>query len=160
MILGEASERYVLHDFYTYLLFDIPNPLGEVAVVPPPPGSSYQFAVLGALIAKMGYRARVLNMPTCRRATIMRVLSHARGELLYVGYAHRLAYAGPGAVVNQEEPTLENVRRVAKGNVSYRVMWQRCLGGETYQREVVNLGRLPEALGMVEVWLAERLGRR
>jgi hypothetical protein len=87
-------------------------------------------------------------------------LSNARGELLYVGYAHRLAYAGPGAVVNPEELNLENVRRVARGNVTYRVMWQRCLGGETYQREVVSLGRLPEALGMLEVWLAERLGRR
>ncbi len=160
MILGEVPERYVLHDFHTYLLFEVPSPLGEVTVVPPPPGSSYQFAVLGALIAKMGYRARVLNMSTCRRASMMRVLSHARGELLYVGYAHSLAYAGPGAVVNQEEPTLENVRRVARGNVKYRVMWQRCLGGETYQREVVNLGHLPETLGVVEVWLAERFGRR
>jgi len=160
MILGELPERYVLYDFDTHLFFDVPNPLGEVTVVPPPPGSSYQFAVLGALVAKMGYRARVLNMSTCRRATIARILSNARGELLYVGYAHRLAYAGPGAVVNQEELSPESVKRVARGNVKYRVMWQRCLSGETHQREVVSLGRLPEALGMIEIWLAERLGRR
>lgn len=160
MILGEVPGRYILYDFRTYLLFDVSNPLGEVTVVPPPPGSSYQFAVLGALVAKMGYRVRLLNMPTCRKTTISRVLSNARGELLYVGYAHRLAYAGPGAVVNPEELNLENVRRVARGNVTYRVMWQKCLGGETYQREVVSLGRLPEALGMLEVWLAERFGRR
>ncbi|ACB40528.1 hypothetical protein [Pyrobaculum neutrophilum] len=160
MMLGEAAGRYLLRDFYTHLLFDVSNPLGDVTVIPPPPGSSYQFAVVGALVAKMGYRTRVLNMSTCRRQTIQRVLSQASGELLYVGYAHRLAYAGPGAVVNQEEVTLENVRRVARGNVKFRVMWGRCLGGDLQQREVVNLGRLPEALGRLEVWLAERLGRR
>lgn len=160
MILGEVPERYILHDFYTYLLFDVTNALGDVTVIPPPPGSSYQFAVVGALIAKMGYRVRVLNMSTCRRRTISRILSHAVGELIYIGYAHKLAYAGPGAVINQEEATFENVRRIARGNVRFHVMWEKCLGGDLRQREVVDLGRLPEAITRLEIWLAERLGIR
>lgn len=160
MILGEAAGAYVLRDFYTHLLFDVASPLGEVTVVPPPPGSSYQFAVIGALVAKLGYRAKVLNLPTCRRSTIAKVLANASGELVYVGYAHKLAYAGPGAVVNPEELTLENVRRVARSNTKYRVMWEKCLGGDLQPREVVVLGQLPEALPRLEVWLAERLGRR
>ncbi|WP_148682798.1 fructose-bisphosphatase class II family protein [Pyrobaculum ferrireducens] len=160
MILGEVAGSYVLRDFYTYLLFDVSNPLGDVTIIPPPPGSSYQFAVFGAVVAKMGYRARVLNLPTCRRATISRVLSNAVGEVIYVGYAHRLAYVGPGAVVNPEEPAIENIRRVARGNAQFRVMWEGCLGVDVQPREVVVLGRLPEALGRLEVWLAERFGRR
>lgn len=160
MILGEVAGRYVLKDFNTYLLFDVANPLGEVTVIPPPPGSSYQFAVFGAVMAKLGYRTRVLNLPTCRKQTLSKVLGYAVGELIYVGYAHRIAYAGPGAVLNYLEPTLDNVRRVARGNVEYRVMWERCLGVDTVQREVVQLGQLPEAIGRLEVWLAERLGRR
>lgn len=35
MILGEVPGGYVLRDFYTYLLFDVANPLGDVAVIPP-----------------------------------------------------------------------------------------------------------------------------
>ncbi|WP_333639039.1 hypothetical protein [Pyrobaculum aerophilum] len=160
MILGEVPGGYVLRDFYTYLLFDVANPLGDVTVIPPPPGSSYQFAVFGAIIAKMGYRTYVLNLPTCRRSTISKALSNARGELIYVGYAHKLAYAGPGAVINPEEVTLEIVRRVARGNAEFRVMWERCISGDVQPREVVVLGHLPEALARLEVWLAERFGRR
>ncbi|MEM0370736.1 MAG: hypothetical protein QXK71_01390 [Pyrobaculum sp.] len=160
MILGEVVGKYVIRDFYTYLLFDVYDPLGEVTIIPPPPGSSYQFAVFGALVAKLGYKARLLNTSTCRRQTLSKVLSHASGELLYIGYAHRIAYAGPGAVLNYMEPTWDNIRRVARGNVEYRVMWERCLGVDTIQREVVQLGQLPEAIERLEVWLAERLGRR
>ncbi|MEM1598242.1 MAG: hypothetical protein QXP31_07210 [Pyrobaculum sp.] len=160
MILGEAAGKYQLRDYYTYLLFDVSSPLGQVTVVPPPPGSSYQFAVFGALIAKMGYRTRVLNMSTCRQATISKVLSHATGELVYVGYAHRIAYAGPGASINTEDLTAENVKRVALGNIGFQAPWRRCLLGGGYGQDVVELGTLPEALERLEVWLAERLGRR
>ncbi|MFN3804226.1 MAG: hypothetical protein ACK4SY_04145 [Pyrobaculum sp.] len=160
MILGEVSGRYVLYDFYTHLLFDVPSPLGDVTVVPPPPASSHQFAVVGALVAKLGYRTKVLNLPTCRRTTISKVLTNATGELVYIGYAHRLAYVGPGAVINPEEATTDAVRRVARNNVRFQVMWERCLGGDLYHREVVQLGWLPAALERLEVWLAERLGRR
>ena len=160
MILGEAAGRYVLRDLGTYLLFDVQNPLADVTVVPPPPGSSYQFAVVGALVAKLGYRTKVLNMSTCRRETISRILANAAGELVYVGYAHRLAYAGPGAVVNPEEVSVENVRRVALQNLKYRVMWEKCLQAGPQQRDVVEIGHLPEALERLEIWLAERVGRR
>lgn len=159
MILGESG-GYVLRDFQTYLLFDVVNPLGEVTVVPPPPGSSYQFAVVGALVAKLGYRVKLLNLPTCRKQTISRVIANASGELIYLKYAHRLAYAGPGAVIDPEEPTIENVRRVARGNVMFQVLWEKCVGGDLQEREVVQLGRLPSALERLEIWLAERLGRR
>ncbi|MCC6020654.1 MAG: hypothetical protein LM577_04740 [Thermoproteaceae archaeon] len=159
-LAGEVPERYLLRDFCVYLLFDVQNPLGEVTVVPPPPASSYQFAAVGALVAKMGYRVRVLNMSTCRQATISKVLAHASGELLYIGYAPYVAYAGYGGVVDREELAPETVRRIARGNVQFRVPWERCLAGAPQRGDVIDLGRLPEALSRIETWLAERLGRR
>ncbi len=160
MILGEVSNRYVLRDFYKYLQFEVDDALGDVTVIPPPPGSSYQFAAIGALVAKLGYKTRVLNMSTCRKVTIGKILEEVTGEPIYVSYAHRLAYVGPGAVINPEEVTQSSVSRVARRNVKFQVPWEKCLGGDLYHREVVQLGWLPAALERLEIWLAERFGRR
>jgi len=113
---------------------------GTAYVIPPPPARAEQYLWLGLLVAKCGFRVRVLSLPTCRHKTITSIISQAAdGVRVYVEYSHVLSYAGPGIVVNPSEPSPESVASVARNNVAFRVDWRRCLGLPRADADVVTV---------------------
>ncbi|MEL9990973.1 MAG: hypothetical protein QXP98_09775 [Thermoproteus sp.] len=129
-----------------------------VTIIPPPPSEAERWLGLGIAIARWGYGVQIMNLPTCRETTLKRVLARARGVPIYLKYSHVLAYIGPGALLEPEAPTDVEIMREASSNVRYLADWTRCLGLRGIGGPVEVLGRLPDALESLKVWLAKRLG--
>lgn len=143
-----------------YGLLDIVvrNGAKYVTLIPPPPSEAERWLGLALAIAKWGYAVQVLNLPTCRAATLAKALARARGAPVYLKYSYALAYAGHGVVLDPEEPSAENIRKEAQANRRYVLDWRRCLALERKEGRADKLGPLPEALDSLRAWLAERLG--
>ncbi len=116
------TDAYVACDVGGGLIF-IPkgDVRGEVTFVPPPPARAEQFAVLGVVAARRGFRALVLSLPNCRprpRPTL--------GAVIYIAYAHRLVDLGPGYAICPVEPGPDPAARVARGNIAFRSSYEDC----------------------------------
>ena len=129
-----------------------------VTLIPPPPSEAERWLGLALAIARWGYTVQILNLPTCRAATLANALARARGLPVYLKYSHMLAYAGYGAVLDPEEPSAGNIKREAQANRRYVLDWRRCLSLERKEGRADRLGQLPDALDALRAWLTERLG--
>lgn len=143
-----------------YDIFEVAvkNGARAVTIIPPPPSEAERWLGLGIAIARWGYDVQILNLPTCREATLRKVLARARGVPIYLRYSHALAYIGPGVLLEPEAPTGEAIMREASSNVRYLADWTRCLELRGAGGPVDVLGGLPDALEALKVWLAKRLG--
>ncbi len=142
---------------YKLLGITIRNGGRYVTLIPPPPSEAERWLGLGLAVARWGYSVQILNLPTCRAATLAKALAAARGVPVYLGYSYALAYVGYGAALNPEEPNADNIRRVAEANRRYALDWRRCLNLERREGPVDELGELPNAMEKLKAWLAERL---
>ncbi len=116
------TDAYVACDVAEGLLFVPKGHVGgHVTFVPPPPARAEQFAVLGVIAARRGFKTLVLSLPTCRPRQ-----RPALGTVIYIGYAHRVVDLGPGYAICPTEPEPGLVARVARGNVAFRVSPENC----------------------------------
>lgn len=143
---------------YKYIIIDGGGV--DIAIIPPPPSEAEKWFGLGLAIAKWGYKATILNLPTCRKRTIERIVSITRGAAarVYLRYSHEVAYAGFGALLDPAPFDESSVAREARSNIRYALPWEGCLNLRRDEGEVEVVGGIPEGLRLLRAWLTNRAG--